>query len=339
MTKGNYRFGVEYSELYSSLLEDAFIRKVIESSAFNRLRKISFLGAIDHNLKSKGIPVHNRYEHSLGVACLTLLFSRRKRLSISDTRLLVTSALLHDIGHAPLSHSMEPALKKITGIDHHNFTCSLINGEHRSGAELKSIIETELNTQDVINLVSGQSDYEHSWILSSRVNVDTLDGISRAASYIGLKINPVTTLSALLDVSDPINLLKVDTFWRTKNFVYKYFIQSEKFVLVDKLAELYCINRDDLFKPSYFNNKESRHWHETHKDLTASLSLDPSKNQIEHLSVQVEFKSYTINDSNPNSQDDLNDRYKSNKISKLLHIDVDKWITSARRKILSPVLL
>ena len=98
--------------------------KIINHFIFQRLRSIRQLGFSDQAFPSG---THNRFTHSLGVFHLAgLAFdsvcNKNKKLPLSSRKkqvfrkLLKVSALLHDIGHGPLSHSSEslmPSLEQL----------------------------------------------------------------------------------------------------------------------------------------------------------------------------------------------------------------------------------
>ncbi len=106
---------------------DPLLPRLIATPAFQRLRNIRFLGGIDYaripapNGKP-GSRRYTRYQHSLGVARLALLYADVRQLGPDERRLIAVAALLHDIGHAPLSHSLEPVFKAEFAIDHHTAT-------------------------------------------------------------------------------------------------------------------------------------------------------------------------------------------------------------------------
>ena len=49
-------------------------------------------------------------------------------LSFVERRLVTAAALLHDIGDAPLSHSLEPVFLKFFGMEHHTATRDIVTG-------------------------------------------------------------------------------------------------------------------------------------------------------------------------------------------------------------------
>src|SRR3954468_20675088 len=78
------------------------VRAIIDTSEFRRLAKISQLGLVSLVYPAA---IHTRFEHSLGVYRLALLFLRQlsydKRfdaiISPADAELFLVSALLHDL--------------------------------------------------------------------------------------------------------------------------------------------------------------------------------------------------------------------------------------------------
>ena len=98
------------------------VRKIIDTPEFRRLTGISQLGLV--SLVYPGAR-HSRFEHSLGVYRLALLFLRRlandsRFISLvreKEASLLIAAALLHDIGHWPCCHLIEDL--DLPGIPHH----------------------------------------------------------------------------------------------------------------------------------------------------------------------------------------------------------------------------
>src|SRR3954463_12756392 len=88
------------------------VRQLIDTSEFRRLAKISQLGLVSLVYPAA---IHTRFEHSLGVYRLALLFLRQldqdprfsAAISNADAQRLIVAALLHDIGHWPFCHPLE----------------------------------------------------------------------------------------------------------------------------------------------------------------------------------------------------------------------------------------
>ena len=69
----------------SPLFEDPLLRDLLESRPVQRLRRIGFLGAVDR-MQSRNR--HSRYDHSIGVARLALLYARIRDLSLTTPAFL-----------------------------------------------------------------------------------------------------------------------------------------------------------------------------------------------------------------------------------------------------------
>src|SRR6266566_9633078 len=88
------------------------VRRLIDSAEFRRLARISQLGLVSLVYPAAH---HTRFEHSLGVYRLALLYLKRlardERFSAvimrADAELLIAGALLHDLGHWPFCHPLE----------------------------------------------------------------------------------------------------------------------------------------------------------------------------------------------------------------------------------------
>ena len=85
-----------------------FAQALLDSFEMQRLRYVRQLGF--SYLVYPGAN-HTRFEHSLGTMHLADLMCRQLGLDEPSHRLVVASALLHDIGHGPFSHAIEPHMK------------------------------------------------------------------------------------------------------------------------------------------------------------------------------------------------------------------------------------
>ena len=97
--------------------------QVIDSAAYQRLRAIKQLGFSEFSFPGA---THNRYLHSLGVSHLAgVVFDnifKNYNFSTSDVKYRLREAvklgaLLHDIGHGPLSHTTEEVMPKLQGLE------------------------------------------------------------------------------------------------------------------------------------------------------------------------------------------------------------------------------
>jgi HD superfamily phosphohydrolase len=199
---------------------DALLFRLLNAAEFQRLRRIVQLGMA--SLAYPGAD-HSRYSHSLGVMETARKMLAQLRLSHpidaqSETICLV-AALLHDLGHGPLSHVFE----HVSGIEHEKLTQRLIadpsSDVHRILAEhdrqlptmllafyrcepgrtfLHDILSSQLDADrfDYLlrdNLMTGSryGDFDLRWLLhaltidpaTSRLAV-TWKGVSAAESYL-----------------------------------------------------------------------------------------------------------------------------------------------------------
>jgi uncharacterized protein len=255
-----HTFRFQEPEITSYFPESEF-REVINTDAFRRLKSIHFLGSIDYLLTgNRGVEErHTRFDHSLAVASLAKRFALAKDLSGSSYQNVVIAGLLHDIGHAPLSHSLEPAFKSIFSINHHMVGEKILRGEIRLGMKLDKVLtKYGINNFEIMSLISGHGSGLTREPFARSINVDTIEGIIRSASYLYRKelvINPVTVLDAFVELGKSSTDI-LDEFWILKNHVYSTIIQSPKGLIADFMCKRYMeINSSDFEKAYYYNTE------------------------------------------------------------------------------------
>ncbi|GGC48947.1 HD domain-containing protein [Chelatococcus reniformis] len=234
------------------LLHDEFIRELLESRAMRRLLRIGFLGAIDHVRRGSGRAPHrrrhSRHEHSVGVAELADMFSRRSPKERIDHKLLLAAALLHDVGHGPLSHTLEPVFESEFGINHHIATELMVRGEIRLGLEIAATLKKHtIDPNEVIALINGRHSGPMNFLFGGQINLDTLEGITRSRAF--FKRTAPTRIHetvAKMAASGQLPTAELDEFWNTKHHVYHYFIHANDGLILDQLAQAYM--RDNLAK-------------------------------------------------------------------------------------------
>ena len=99
---------------------------IIETSVFQRLRRINQMGLADFVYPGA---LHTRFHHALGAMHLmsrTLdnLKEKGHEISREEYESALIAILLHDIGHGPFSHSLESVL--IPGISHEELSLQLM---------------------------------------------------------------------------------------------------------------------------------------------------------------------------------------------------------------------
>lgn len=223
---------------------DPLLSRLIATPAFQRLSNVRFLGGIDYaripapNGKP-GSRRYTRYQHSLGVARLALLYADLVGLDPAERRLVGAAALLHDIGHAPLSHSLEPVFKEHFGIDHHAATADILHGRVPLGQAVHGLlVEAGLDVARLVAVIDGKAP-GHDGFFGGPINFDTIEGILRSHTYErpAPRLSPETVTLAAVRRRDTADRDTVDEFWRCKDMVYGVIINSEKGMLADALCQ------------------------------------------------------------------------------------------------------
>ncbi|WP_188581565.1 HD domain-containing protein [Azorhizobium oxalatiphilum] len=233
--------------------DDYFVSELCQTWPMRRLQRIGFLGAIDYLRKGSGRSPHrrrhNRFEHSLGVARLAEAYALHRGLSGNDRRLLVAAALLHDIGHGPLSHTLEPVFEEEFGINHHRMTQRIIRGETKFGDSIgRTLRSHSVDPEEVIALIEGLHDGPLNFLFGSHINLDTLEGITRSRAFFGRRtaFGSALTLTERLSKLDELPTSELDDFWRLKHSVYNLFITANVGLALDSVAQAYM--RDNISK-------------------------------------------------------------------------------------------
>jgi putative nucleotidyltransferase with HDIG domain len=252
-------------DLTKTVNEDPLFLQIVSTAAFRRLREIRFLGGIDYLIvrSPNGAPGNVRYtrfQHSLGVARLALMYASACELSFVDRRLIFSAALLHDIGHAPLSHSLEPSFYHFFGIDHHQATRDILRGHVPIGRELYKLLRNhEVDIDQLIAIISGKESAFHS-LFSGPINFDTIEGILRTKTYaqsVPAVVAPELIVDAATNRSSSVHRELVDGFWISKDLVYRHLINSRLGVLADEVCQSFLRQHiANITAEDYFSTEE-----------------------------------------------------------------------------------
>jgi uncharacterized protein len=245
--------------------EDPLFLQVVGTAAFRRLSEIRFLGGIDYLIvrSPNGTPGNVRYtrfQHSLGVARLALMYGSACELSFVDRRLIFTAALLHDVGHAPLSHSLEPSFYNFFEIDHHQATRDILRGHVPIGRELYKLLRNEeVDIDRLTAIISGEESSFHSFF-SGPINFDTIEGILRTKTYaqsVPNVVAPELIVDAAANRSSSAHRELVDQFWISKDQVYRHVINSRLCILADAVCQSFLRRHiSSVTSEDYFTTEE-----------------------------------------------------------------------------------
>ncbi len=192
------------------------ILDVINSRAFQRLRRIRQMGLAEFVFPGA---THSRFMHSIGSAWLMIKTidhlqqdeGARSLLSQSfaDTgipleHVLLLSILVHDIGHLPLSHTLEDVLEmKEQHLLHDTYWNKLILQED---AELQQLWDRyHPGLPQAVSQFNGVEDHAPSHFLadlvSSQLDMDRLDYLLRDSHYLGVQYGRIEVERIITNLS------------------------------------------------------------------------------------------------------------------------------------------
>ena len=167
------------------------VRQVIDTADFRRLARVSQLGLVSLIYPAAH---HTRFEHSLGVFRLALLYLKRlahderfqAAISAENAEIFLAAALLHDLGHWPFCHPIEDI--ELPGVPSHELFANsfLLEGE------IGDVLRHDWNVQprDVVALLSEKPRDAASRILASLlsgpIDIDKMDYLFRDSLHAGV---------------------------------------------------------------------------------------------------------------------------------------------------------
>jgi uncharacterized protein len=164
--------------------EGRLLTGLVDTTEFQRLRRIRQLGLAYFAYQAAE---HSRFTHSLGALHLSTRILAKLELSYkieANAKTAVkVAALLHDIGHGPFSHVIEP----IFGFHHEDFTIeALLSDETEVGRILRSYSSTLPG--DAADIIRGTfRPMALAQLVSSQLDVDRMDYLLRDSLMTGAK--------------------------------------------------------------------------------------------------------------------------------------------------------
>ena len=297
--------------------------KVLDSPAFQRLRMIKQLGFSEFSFPGA---THSRYIHSLGVTYLSgvafdfifqdFKFSSKEKRN-NFRQILRLAALLHDIGHGPLSHTSEEVMPPLKDLDvkvykdrregfepgdrranHEDYTIKFITDSHLTNIlsetfkdfepyHIACLVDKGLKDKDDFFKDQGL-DFRIilSQIVSSEVDVDRMDYLVRDAYFCGTSYG------------------KVELNWLLGNF--KYHIKNERVHLaLDRRAiytfDDFLLSRHHMYLMVYFHHKSIIYEEMLYRYLTSDDCEFGLPSNIEAYLKSTDFSLYEnmSNSKNP----------------------------------------
>jgi len=160
---------------------------IVNHPLFQRLRRIKQLGLAHYVFHGAE---HTRFGHSLGTMSVANdILDAVPEIDCDLRRKISLAALLHDIGHLPLSHTFEKCIRDVMGVEgHEEYTKAIIErtsirdvlGDHGfSGNDI----------EDIVGFILGR--YIGSplgvQIIHSELDADRLDYLYRDSIFCGVK--------------------------------------------------------------------------------------------------------------------------------------------------------
>lgn len=189
------------------------IYDLIQHPYFQRLRYIKQLGLSD--LVYPGAQ-HTRFHHALGAMHLmgrALESLRAKGIEISEKEMEAAqiAALLHDVGHGPLSHTLEETL--LAGIHH----------ESVSYLFMKSLNEQFNHALDLV-LQLFRNSYPRKFfhqLISSQLDIDRLDYLMRDSFFTGVMEGTIgiDRIIAMLNVTNDQLVVEEKGIFSIESFI------------------------------------------------------------------------------------------------------------------------
>lgn len=167
------------------------VRQLIDTPEFRRLARISQLGLVSLVYPAA---IHTRFEHSLGVYRLGLLYLRQlggdERMAAAvrpeEAAVFIAAALLHDLGHWPFCHPIEDV--QLPGVPSHELFANSFLLEGEIADTLRH--DWDVNPRDVVMLLSGKPRDTASRVLASMlsgpVDIDKMDYLFRDSLHAGV---------------------------------------------------------------------------------------------------------------------------------------------------------
>lgn len=185
MSQRNYRDPLHnIISLDESVHEDRLIVELIDSAEFQRLRRIRQLGLAMFTYQGAE---HSRFTHSIGVMHLMTraldLLGSHHAIRPEDRVVGRAGALLHDLGHGPLSHVVE----KVFQFHHEDWTRRIILD---CATEVNQILRSFDNQLPEKLASLYQHNYRPAYVsqlVSSQLDCDRMDYLLRDSLMTGAK--------------------------------------------------------------------------------------------------------------------------------------------------------
>lgn len=219
-----------YDEVHGYIELSEVELEIVNTSVFQRLRYIRQLATAWYVYPGA---THTRFSHSIGAMHIaglvsTKLYKYGYIYEPEDIQLLRLAALLHDIGHTPFSHAIEPFYRYKLGLNHEDISRVVIE----ESPEIREVLyRYGYDYKKIIAIHEGRyKEPLHNQLLSSDVDIDRMDYLIRDALHTGVSYGTIDLqrLIATLVVDGDGNIAildkgidAVDNFYLARMHMYK----------------------------------------------------------------------------------------------------------------------
>jgi len=167
------------------------VRSIIDTPEFRRLARIPQLGLVSLVYPAAH---HTRFEHSLGVYRMALMYLQRlghdarfcDLIQPRDAELFLVAALLHDLGHWPFCHPIEDL--RLPGVPQHEMFLNSLLLEGEIADHLRE--DWKIQPREIVALLSEKPRDNKSRVLSTMISgpidVDKMDYLFRDSLHAGV---------------------------------------------------------------------------------------------------------------------------------------------------------
>lgn len=192
-----------HDPVHGSMRLSGLVLDLVDTPEVQRLRGIKQLGLA--NLAFPGAN-HSRFEHALGVAYLIERISEEMKLKKDEHNLLLAAAMLHDVGHAPYSHTLEYLMTEYVGRDHMELTGDILKGKlsvcSRDEAEklremkvprvMEVLRHHGVNPNETARILLGKHRRAYlGQLIHSDIDVDQMDYLLRDSHFTGVALGMI----------------------------------------------------------------------------------------------------------------------------------------------------
>lgn len=192
-----------HDPVHGSIRVSGLVLDLVETPEVQRLRRIKQLGLV--NLVFPGAN-HTRFEHSLGTAYLVTELAKELGMDEEKTDLLIAAAALHDVGHAPYSHTLEYLMTEYLEEGHMQITGEVLRGETSTctSQEIEILEELgapripevlsdyDIDPDEVAHLLLGEHDDPYlGQMIHGGIDVDQMDYLSRDSHFTGVALGRI----------------------------------------------------------------------------------------------------------------------------------------------------